>query len=187
MSVHTNLHMFFPPPGTDEQAGAANAESLCYGARFFDSLDCQATYILLNRQRSWSLCWTREHGHQVAFSTRSCPYWKASPMIICNIEYLATGFACQNLPGFWQKDSLNCRCPSSWFATHNDSHSDPIWAAIMDHQGMESWGSVLDAGTGQSSLRFITQLNTTQWSAVTASLDMYQNLIRSFKDKIRFD
>lgn len=36
-------------------------------------------------------------------------------------------------------------------------------------QGHRPWGAVLDAGTGRSSLRWLTSLQTTRWTAVTGS------------------
>jgi hypothetical protein len=81
------------------------------------------------------------------------------------------------------------RCPYEWLRRDEakmHAPADPIWARIHDHQGDEPWGSMLDAGTGSGSLRFITRLNTTKWSAVTASSDMHTKLATSFKDKIRY-
>jgi hypothetical protein len=47
-----------------------------------------------------------------------------------------------------------------------------------------SWGSVLDAGTGSVSLKWITKLNTDRWTAVTASSWMRDTLRSQFKVNI---
>lgn len=41
-------------------------------------------------------------------------------------------------------------------------------------QGPRPWGAVLDAGTGRSSLRWLSSLQTTRWTAVTGSQRMAQ-------------
>lgn len=93
-------------------------------------------------------------------------------------------------PAEQMQTRVSChRCPHEWFRADRKkhTHTDPIWSRIHDHQSDEPWGAVLDAGTGSGSLRFITQLNTTRWSAVTASRNMHSTLTQSFGAYIRPD
>ena len=44
-----------------------------------------------------------------------------------------------------------------------------LYQYIEQMQGKQPWGSVLDAGTGENSLRWVSDLQTEQWTAVTGS------------------
>lgn len=63
--------------------------------------------------------------------------------------------------------------------------SDPLFDYIHRHQGDEPWGAVLDAGTGQHSLRWLTGLPTERWAAVTGAASMAADLQRDFAGQIR--
>ncbi|QEI07274.1 class I SAM-dependent methyltransferase [Pigmentiphaga aceris] len=63
--------------------------------------------------------------------------------------------------------------------------SDPLFDFIRDYQGEQAWGSVLDAGTGQHSMRWLTGLDTERWSAVTGAASMAQQLHQDFDAQMR--
>ena len=52
-------------------------------------------------------------------------------------------------------------------------------ASMGKAQAPQSWGSVLDAGTGSHSLQWICQLPTEKWTAVTASEQMAAEVRRA--------
>jgi hypothetical protein len=62
-------------------------------------------------------------------------------------------------------------------------------SAIFSHleylQGSEPWGGVLDAGTGRHSLEWISSLNSSRWTAVTADAERARKLEREFLDRMR--
>src|SRR5690606_25945174 len=62
---------------------------------------------------------------------------------------------------------------------------DALFAHIERHQGTTPWGSVLDAGTGMHSLRWIAGLETERWTAVTASEKRARSLKARFKGVLR--
>jgi len=47
----------------------------------------------------------------------------------------------------------------------------PLFRYIETLQGAQDWGAVLDAGTGVKSIRWMSDLNTQRWTAVSASLE----------------
>jgi hypothetical protein len=49
---------------------------------------------------------------------------------------------------------------------------DTLFDHIASLQGPRAWGSVLDAGSGRHSLRWVASLDTARWTAVTADPDM---------------
>ena len=78
--------------------------------------------------------------------------------------------------------------------------SDPLFDFIRRHQaenaqretppgdvaqGKSSWGTVLDAGTGHHSLRWLTGLDTERWAAVTGAASMAQQLQQDFDAQMR--
>lgn len=54
-------------------------------------------------------------------------------------------------------------------------------------QGERPWGRFLDAGTGQQSIRWISSLETTAWTAVTASPRMAERVEATVSDTRRSD
>lgn len=54
--------------------------------------------------------------------------------------------------------------------------ADVLFDHIASLHGDRPWGSVLDAGTGRHSLRWVSALPTTRWTAVTADPDMLREL-----------
>ncbi len=61
----------------------------------------------------------------------------------------------------------------------------PLFRYIQDLQGDEPWGNVLDAGTGVQSLRWITDLPTKRWTAISASPLHAQRVRDIIKDSQR--
>ncbi|TNE48280.1 MAG: cyclic nucleotide-binding domain-containing protein [Deltaproteobacteria bacterium] len=59
------------------------------------------------------------------------------------------------------------------------------FAYIQSHHGSKPWGSVLDAGTGESSLRWILNLPTTQWTAVSGAEGWKTSLHAAFGEQLR--
>lgn len=53
--------------------------------------------------------------------------------------------------------------------------SDVLFGRIEQWQGAAPWGRFLDAGTGVHSLKWIQNLNTTSWTAITADHGMKRN------------
>ncbi len=47
-----------------------------------------------------------------------------------------------------------------------------LYEKVTELQGTTPWGSVLDAGTGRASMRWLLSLQTERWSAVTGSARM---------------
>ena len=47
----------------------------------------------------------------------------------------------------------------------------PLFRYIETLQGAKDWGAVLDAGTGVQSIRWMSDLKTQRWTAVSASLE----------------
>lgn len=63
--------------------------------------------------------------------------------------------------------------------------ADTLFSYVERLHGDADWGSVLDAGTGQKSLEWITSLKTTGWTAVTGEASMSQRLTQAFDHSIR--
>ncbi len=63
--------------------------------------------------------------------------------------------------------------------------SDALFDFIAAHHGDAPWGSVLDAGTGDSSLSWIANLPTTRWSAITGAQSMADGLHARFDARMR--
>lgn len=63
--------------------------------------------------------------------------------------------------------------------------SDSLFDFIQRYQGDQPWGAMLDAGTGQDSLRWMSGLDTDRWTAVTGAAAMAQQLERHFSPQIR--
>lgn len=51
-----------------------------------------------------------------------------------------------------------------------------LFGFIRSLQGSRPWGQLLDAGTGQASLRWVASLDTERWTAVTGSARMAEQL-----------
>lgn len=65
--------------------------------------------------------------------------------------------------------------------------SDALFDHIIALHGERSYGSVLDAGTGRHSLRWVRGLPTTRWTAVTADPDMRRAVVEDVADPPRPD
>jgi len=81
-------------------------------------------------------------------------------------------------------------CQSKTWAKHAVAQSSPtsccmIFEYIMKLHGKNEWGTVLDAGTGAHSLSWVIGLNTTRWTAITGSQQRADNMINTFKAKMR--
>jgi hypothetical protein len=63
--------------------------------------------------------------------------------------------------------------------------ADTLFSYVERLHGDADWGSVLDAGTGQKSLEWITSLKTTGWTAVTGEASMQRRLAEQFDHAIR--
>ncbi len=59
------------------------------------------------------------------------------------------------------------------------------FAFIQSYHASNPWGSVLDAGTGESSLRWILNLPTTQWTAVSGAEGWKTSLQAAFGEQFR--
>ncbi len=62
---------------------------------------------------------------------------------------------------------------------------DILFTTIQRFHGDRPWGAVLDAGTGVHSLRWICDLPTTRWTAITGSAGRRSALIAQFGDRMR--
>ena len=51
-----------------------------------------------------------------------------------------------------------------------------LFSRIESWQGSQPWGTLLDAGTGVHSLRWIQTLNTSSWKAITADNGMKRSI-----------
>ena len=56
-----------------------------------------------------------------------------------------------------------------------------LFARIEEMQGQGSWGTVLDAGTGQHSMDWLLGLNTDSVAAITADEQMRQTVLSKVK------
>jgi len=65
--------------------------------------------------------------------------------------------------------------------------ADQLFAAVERMHGERRWGSVLDAGTGLHSLRWISALPTTRWTAVTGDARRETRLLRELGGAVRPD
>jgi hypothetical protein len=63
--------------------------------------------------------------------------------------------------------------------------SDILFSTIEQWQGEFPWGSMLDAGTGEQSLEWITSLENTSWTAVTGDQYRAEGLKHQFNSRIR--
>ena len=63
--------------------------------------------------------------------------------------------------------------------------NDALFTCIEAMQQGEAWGTVLDAGTGEHSLRWISGLATERWTAVTGDERMAERLQRRLGDRLR--
>ena len=63
--------------------------------------------------------------------------------------------------------------------------ADQLFAAVERMQGDRPWGSVLDAGTGSHSLKWLTRLPTARWTAVTGDARRERRLKEELKDTLR--
>ena len=61
----------------------------------------------------------------------------------------------------------------------------PLFRYIQRLQGERPWGLLLDAGTGVKSIRWIADLPTERWTAVSASPAHAQRVREAVKDKQR--
>jgi len=83
--------------------------------------------------------------------------------------------------------NISChKCP-------NSPGTDTIFSYIENQQklwktkmgsSIDSFGSVLDVGTGESSLRWIMGLNTSSWNAISASYSMIKSL-NKYENRMR--
>lgn len=62
---------------------------------------------------------------------------------------------------------------------------DPLFQQIEQWQGFENWGSVLDAGTGEHSLRWILGQFTSSVTAITGDQQRNQALSKQFHTQLR--
>lgn len=62
---------------------------------------------------------------------------------------------------------------------------DPLFVHIEGLQGDAPWGHVLDAGTGRTSLRWICELPTDSWTAVTGDAGRARTLKQAYAAQIR--
>jgi hypothetical protein len=56
--------------------------------------------------------------------------------------------------------------------------SDILFSTIERMHGARLWGRFLDAGTGLHSIRWVQNLQTTSWTAITADNQMRQQIIQ---------
>ena len=61
----------------------------------------------------------------------------------------------------------------------------PLLRHIQQLQGDRPWGSFLDAGTGVQSIRWVADLKTEQWTAISASLPHAEQVRAAIKQKQR--
>lgn len=60
-----------------------------------------------------------------------------------------------------------------------------LYQRVSELHGAEPWGSVLDAGTGPGSMRWLLSLPTERWTAVTGSPRMQEIVRQEVGDRIR--
>jgi hypothetical protein len=60
-----------------------------------------------------------------------------------------------------------------------------LYERLTALHGHRPWGAVLDAGTGQSSMRWLLGLDTERWTAVTGSQAMAEKTRREIGDRAR--
>lgn len=65
------------------------------------------------------------------------------------------------------------------------SFEDALFGAVEQIHGARPWGRVLDAGTGEKSLRWIHALPTTSWTAITEEPSVAQALRTTFGAQVR--
>lgn len=63
--------------------------------------------------------------------------------------------------------------------------SDSLFGYIEQQHGSQPWGHVLDAGTGDHSLRWIQSLPSTAWTAVTVDRSRYDKMLPDFRAHMR--
>ncbi len=56
--------------------------------------------------------------------------------------------------------------------------ADALFLSVEKWQGIKPWGKFLDAGTGVHSLRWIHNLQTESWTAITADNGMKDQVVR---------
>ncbi len=62
---------------------------------------------------------------------------------------------------------------------------DQLFSRVSAWQGLEPWGRVLDAGTGNHSLSWILRLKTEQWTAVTGDPSRSAEMRQTFGGQLR--
>lgn len=60
-----------------------------------------------------------------------------------------------------------------------------LYQKLAELQGTRPWGSVLDAGTGRSSIRWLMSLQTERWTAVTGSERMAEVVRKEIGERLR--
>jgi hypothetical protein len=60
-----------------------------------------------------------------------------------------------------------------------------LYRKVAELQGAQPWGSVLDAGTGRGSMRWLLSLPTARWTAVTGSSRMAEVTRQEIGDRMR--
>ncbi len=62
---------------------------------------------------------------------------------------------------------------------------DALFTHIASLQGSTPWGNFLDAGTGRHSLQWVSTLETSRWTAVTADRAQLEGLKKEFRGRMR--
>jgi hypothetical protein len=60
-----------------------------------------------------------------------------------------------------------------------------LYQKVAELQGAQPWGSVLDAGTGRSSMRWLLSLPTERWTALTGSARMAEATRQEIGERMR--
>ncbi|MGJ4802260.1 SAM-dependent methyltransferase [Luteimonas sp. SDU82] len=60
-----------------------------------------------------------------------------------------------------------------------------LYERIVELHGRRPWGSVLDAGTGRASMRWLLGLDSERWTAVTAATSMAEQARAEIGDRMR--
>ncbi|MBL8265032.1 class I SAM-dependent methyltransferase, partial [Steroidobacter sp.] len=60
-----------------------------------------------------------------------------------------------------------------------------LYERVTELHGALPWSSVLDAGTGPASMRWLLSLNTERWTAVTGSPRMADVARKELRDRLR--
>ena len=60
-----------------------------------------------------------------------------------------------------------------------------LYQRVSELHGTKPWGSVLDAGTGPGSMRWLLSLTTDRWTAVTGSPRMADVVRKELNDRAR--